>query len=91
MQDSRAVRADLDASAELAKPRALLVDVHIQAAREQRECGSETADAAADHGDPVRYGHFRIPMQETKQKFLPRPSGWRRSARRCAVRRRARC
>lgn len=53
-QDSRAVRADLDAGAELAKPRGLLVDVDIQAAREQREYGSETADGAAEHGDPIR-------------------------------------
>src|ERR1051326_4589602 len=72
VQDARAVRADLDAGAEFAEPHGLLIDLHIEAAAEQRERGRQTPDAAADHGDPVWYGHFRIPAWTTRPKVLPR-------------------
>ena len=57
VQDARGVRADLDAGADLAQRRRLLVDVHVQARAQQRERRREAADASADDADSSSEAH----------------------------------
>ena len=55
MEDARAIGADLDAGAEFAQFRRLLVDLDVDAAANERQRGRKPADAAADNRD---LGHF---------------------------------
>ena len=48
-QQARRIGADLDAGADLAELRRLLVDVDVAARLQDRERGGEPADAAAYH------------------------------------------
>ncbi len=50
MEQPRGVGADLDAGADLADARRLLVDLHVEAGLQQMQRGGEPADAAADDG-----------------------------------------
>ena len=53
VQDARGVRADLDAGADLAQRRRLLVDMDVEARPQQRQRRRQAADAAADDADPA--------------------------------------
>src|SRR5215203_5789319 len=55
------VRREVDAGADLAQRRGLLIDRHLEALRDQRIGGEQAADAAADNRD-VRFGvwHYRF-------------------------------
>ena len=50
-QQARGVGADLDAGADFADARRLLVDVDVEPGLQQVQGGGEAADAAADDGD----------------------------------------
>ena len=51
-QEARGVGADLDAGADLADARRLLVDLDVEPGLQQLQGGRQAADAAADDGDP---------------------------------------
>src|SRR5262245_37095066 len=61
-QHTRAVRADLDAGADLPELARLLVDLDIDAAREQSERRGQSTDAGSDHNDFLwrAHGLFRV-------------------------------
>ena len=61
-QHAGAVRADLDAGADLLQLRRLLVDLDVAAALEQRQRRGQSADAAADDDDffVVRHGSLEL-------------------------------
>ena len=50
-QEARGIGADLDAGADLADARRLLVDVDVEAGLEEMQSSGQAADAAADDGD----------------------------------------
>jgi hypothetical protein len=51
VQDTRGVRADLDAGANLTEGRRPLVDVDVVTTREQRQGGGQPADPTPDDAD----------------------------------------
>ena len=55
-QHAHAVGLDGDAGADLGQRRGLFVELHIEAAAEQRKRGGDAADAAADDGDAEGVG-----------------------------------
>ena len=55
-QDARCIRADVDAGADLAEQARLLVHLYVEAGLQQADRGGESADAAADDGDPDVFG-----------------------------------
>jgi hypothetical protein len=59
-QDARAVGADLDAGADLPELARLLVDLDVDAAREQGERRGQATDARADHDDLLWRAHGLI-------------------------------
>src|SRR3954469_17625441 len=56
-QNTAAIRADLDAGADLAELRGLLVHIHIHAVPEQSKGGDESANATPDHDDLIQCCH----------------------------------
>jgi hypothetical protein len=53
VEHAGAVRADLDASADLLELGRLLIDLDVEAALEQGQRGGQSANAGADHGNRV--------------------------------------
>ena len=74
MQDARGVGADLDAGADLADGRGLLVDVDVESRAQQRQRRGQAADAAADDRDRGRPPGLSVHPRKTLSK-----SGERRS------------
>src|SRR4029079_6698595 len=68
LQMAHAVRREIDAGADLAELRRLLVDRDVEAVRDQRVGGEQAADAAADDGDMG----FRIGHRHTLYRLTPR-------------------
>src|SRR5262245_15323397 len=59
-QNPRAIRTDLDASTDLAEARSLLIHLNVDTSLQQRECGRQTANSAADDNHlAIAFGHFR--------------------------------
>ena len=50
-QEARGIGADLDAGADLADARRLLVDMDVEPGLQEMQSGRQAADAAADDGD----------------------------------------
>ena len=85
MQDAGGVGADLDAGADLAEHRRLLVDTDVEPGAQQRQCGGETADAAADHTDRNTIArHIGCPRHvHTSVIAFPSPAVAQRDTRCC--------
>src|SRR5580704_8186020 len=69
VENARAVGADLHAGAKLAQFRRLFVDIDVDAATGQSECGRQPANPAADNCDIV---HAHSPLL-TRLSTLPSP------------------
>ncbi len=66
-QQARGVGADLDAGADLADARRLLVDMDVEPGLQQVQRGRQAADAAADDGD------FHVVIRLVKRPSPPAP------------------
>src|ERR1700716_3534365 len=53
-QNTRRVRAHVDAAADMGQRRRLLVNIDLEPGLSQRQRGGQAADAAADHRDAKR-------------------------------------
>ena len=75
-QQARGVGADLDAGADLADARRLLVDMDVEPGLQQMQRGRQAADAAADDGD------FHVSAHRSNGPLRPRlPRGEREGTR----------
>jgi hypothetical protein len=87
VEDARGVRADLDAGADLAQRRRLLVHVDVEAGVQQRQRRAEAAEAPADDADRdplgsrARGGRRSRPVRRHRVASsvvgLPAPARWR--------------